>query len=414
MTTNNPFESAMKQLDNAAEYISDQDQQYVAVLRNPKRQVEVSIPFRMDDGSLKIAQGYRVQYDDHRGPFKGGIRYHQDTDIDEVKALAFWMAVKTATVGIPLGGGKGGVTINPKELSETELENLSRAWARVMAPIIGPDIDIPAPDVNTTPQIMEWIADEYAKITGKSQPGVITGKPIEAGGSEGRGTATAQGAFYCLEELMKKLTREPESTTVAIQGFGNAGAHFANLCFDAGYKVIAVSDSRGGILNKDGLDPRKVLEHKNLTGSVQGFDGAEDITNETLLTTECTILAPAALENAITDRNADTIKAMAIIELANGPTTPMADEILTKKGVTIIPDVLANAGGVTVSYFEWYQNQNNEKWSEEEVLQKLEPIMKEAFTAIWSKKEEVGKDMRTAAFILAIQRIIDAMKEAKL
>jgi len=414
MIKNNPFDSAMQQLDNAAEFISSDDQQYVQLLRSPKRQVEVSVPFRKDDGSLAIAQGYRVQYDDHRGPFKGGIRYHQDTDIDEVKALSFWMAVKTATVNIPLGGGKGGITINPKELSENEIEQLSRAWTRVMAPVIGPEQDIPAPDVNTTPQIMEWIADEYGKVTGKYQPGVITGKPIEAGGSEGRGTATAQGAFYCLQELMEKLERQPSSTSIAIQGFGNAGSHFANLCFDAGYKVVAVSDSRGAIYSADGLDPRKVLEHKKTTGSVQGFDGADDKTNEELLTSDCDILAPAALENAITSENVHAIKAKAIIELANGPTTPDADSVLIEKNIVVVPDVLANAGGVTVSYFEWYQNQNNERWTEDEVLKKLEPLMKDAFSAVWEKKESISKDMRTSAFVLAIQRIIDAMKEANL
>jgi glutamate dehydrogenase/leucine dehydrogenase len=409
MSKVNPFESAMKQLEKAANYIEDKE--YVSVLRVPERQVEVRIPLRRDDGTLEVVQGYRVQYDSHRGPYKGGIRYHQDTDIDEVKALAFWMSVKTATVNIPLGGGKGGVTINPKELSEAELERLSRGWARAMAPIIGPDKDIPAPDVNTTPQIMAWIADEYGKVVGSPQPGVITGKPIEAGGSEGRGTATAQGAFYTLEEALKQLDMSPSEASVVIQGYGNAGAHFAMLCHEAGIKVIGVSDSRGGIYAENGLDPEKVLAHKKETGSVQGYEGAKNVTNDELLVLPCDILAPAALENAITKDNAASVKAKVIVELANGPTTPDADKILHEQDIVVIPDVLANAGGVTVSYFEWQQNLADEHWTEEEVFGKLEPIMKDAFADIWKKKEEIGEDMRTAAFVLAVQRIIDAMKE---
>lgn len=407
----NPFESAMKQLKKAAEYLNESELEYLPVLLLPQREVEARIPFRMDDGTLNVVHAYRVQYDNTRGPYKGGIRFHQDTNIDEVRALSFWMAIKTATVNIPLGGGKGGATINPKLLSETELERLSRGWARAMASVIGPDQDIPAPDVNTTPQIMEWIADEYGKVTGSYQPGVITGKPVEAGGSEGRSTATAQGAFYTLEKLLEHLSKEKEGTTVVIQGFGNAGSHFAMLCHNAGMKVTGVSDSKGAIYQADGLDPQAVLEHKKATGSVQGFAGAQDMSNEEILIQDCDILAPAALENAITEKNADSVKALAIVELANGPTTPEADEILHNKGVIVAPDVLANAGGVTVSYFEWQQNLSGEKWSEADVFSKLEPIMKDAFDAIWSKKEEINQDMRTAAFILAVQRIVEAMKE---
>lgn len=406
MSTINPFESAMKQLDAAANYLQE-DREYLQVLRIPQRQVEARIPVRMDSGELKVFQSYRVQFDNHRGPFKGGIRFHQDTDINEVKALAFWMAVKTATVNIPLGGGKGGVTVNPKELSEGELERLSRGWAKAMKPIIGPDQDIPAPDVNTTPQIMDWIADEYG------HPGVVTGKTIPAGGSEGRGTATAQGAFYCLEELLPKLGLEKQGTSVVIEGFGNAGAHFAMLCHQAGLKVIAVSDSQGAIYQPEGLDPEAVLRHKQETRSVKGFIGATDIDPKTLYHLETDILAPAALENALTKENADGVRAKGIIELANGPVTPDAEEILTKNGVICVPDVLANAGGVTVSYFEWRQNLDNEKWSEDEVFGKLEPIMKGAFADVWAKKEEVQETMRTAAFILAIQRIVDAMKASE-
>ncbi len=405
MSHANPFESAMKQLDKAAKYLQD-DKEYIELLRSPQRQVEASVPVRMDSGELKKFPYYRVQFDNHRGPYKGGIRFHQDTDIDEVKALAFWMAVKTATVNIPLGGGKGGVTVNPKELSEAELERLARGWTRAMKPIIGPDKDIPAPDVNTTPQIMDWIADEFGN------PAVVTGKTIPAGGSEGRGTATAQGAFYCLEELLTKQGRQASETRVVIEGFGNAGAHFATLCHTAGVKVVAVSDSRGAIYSAEGLDPQKVLEHKQATKSVAGYTGAEDIDPVTLYHQDCDILAPAALENAIREDNIEGIKAKAVIELANGPTTPEAEELLREKGVIIVPDVLANAGGVTVSYFEWLQNLNSEKWTEEEVFAKLEPIMKEAFAAVWDKKEAVNESMRTSAFILAIERIIQAMKDS--
>jgi glutamate dehydrogenase/leucine dehydrogenase len=407
----NPFESAMKQLNKAAEYLSQDELEYLPILLLPQREVEARIPFRMDDGTLNVVHAYRVQYDNTRGPYKGGIRFHQDTEINEVRALSFWMAIKTATVNIPLGGGKGGATINPKLLSETELERLSRGWVRAMASVIGPDIDIPAPDVNTTPQIMEWMADEYGKVTGKYQPGVITGKPVTAGGSEGRGTATAQGAFYTLEKMLEGLGKEKEGTSVIVQGFGNAGSYFALLCHEAGMKIIGVSDSRGAIFNPEGFDPNKVLEHKKATKSVQGFVGATDMTNDELLVQQCDILAPAALENAITAANANDIKAIGIVELANGPTTPAADEILVKKNIIVVPDVLANAGGVTVSYFEWLQNLSGEKWTEEEVFTKLEPIMKDAFDSIWKKKEEIGEDMRTAAFILAVQRIILAMKD---
>ena len=413
MTKINPFESAMKQLDLAVKYLP-QAKEAIDVLRFPQRQVEARIPLRMDDGSLRLLHAYRVQYDNHRGPFKGGIRYHQDTDIDEVKALGFWMVMKTAVVGIPFGGAKGGVTVNPKELSNAELERLSRGWAKAFHPVIGPQQDIPAPDVNTTPQIMDWIADEYGSIAGTPQPGVITGKSISAGGSLGRDTATAKGAFFCLEELSQKLGLVPVDTRVVVQGFGNAGAHFAELCFDAGYKVIAVSDSRGGIYAEDGLDPRAVASHKKANGSVQGFASATNISNAELLALPCEILAPAALENAITAENVATVQAKAVIEIANGPTTPEADDAFEKRGVIVVPDILANAGGVTVSYFEWVQNNQGERWTKEEVFEKLEPIMREAFTSVWKKKDEIKTRLRTAAFVLAVQRVADAMKEKSL
>ncbi len=406
----NPFQNALEQLRRAADAV-DFSSDFLDVLASPEREVRISIPVRKDDGTLEVYEGYRVQFNSARGPYKGGIRYHQDTDIDEVKALAFWMALKCAVVNIPLGGGKGGVTVNPKELSEPELEKLSRGWTRGMAPVIGPDRDIPAPDVNTNPQIMAWIADEYGKITGDDSGAVITGKPIEAGGSEGRATATAQGGFYVFEELNKKLRFEPTDSTVVVQGFGNAGQHIARLFFEAGYKVIAVSDSRGGIHAPEGLDIPKLMEHKAERKSVNDFYAGEQISNQELLELSCDILVPSALENQITSENADRIRAKAVLELANGPTTPEADEILFNKGIPVVPDILANAGGVTVSFFEWDQNLKGEHWSEAEVFEKLRPIMQESFAAVSNKAAELNIDLRRAAFIVAMQRIEKAMKD---
>lgn len=411
--TINPFESAMAQLDQAAEFLKGQEQ-YINILRSPQRQIEIRIPVKMDDGNIKVFQGYRVQYDNHRGPFKGGVRFHQQTDINEVKALAFWMAVKCAVVDIPLGGGKGGITVDPKELSETELEKLSRGWVDALEPVIGAHKDIPAPDVNTTPQIMAWMVDEYAKLTGSYQPGVFTGKPLEKDGSQGRTAATGQGGFYCLEHTITKLNLDRAQTRIVIQGFGNVGLYFALLAHKAGYKIVAVSDSKGGIYNETGLDPEAVQKHKEKTGAVGDMAGCQNITNEELLLLDCDILVPAALENAITKENADNIKAKAIIEMANGPTTPEADEILFAKNIVVVPDVLANAGGVTVSYFEWLQNNAGEHWTEDEVNKKLEPIMTNAYQDIWVKREEISQNMRTAAFVLAVERIINAMKKREM
>lgn len=410
MSKINPYESAMVQLGNAAEFLPVNDKPLIEILRIPQRQVQVSIPVRMDNGEFKIFEGYRVQHDNHRGPFKGGIRYHQEADIDEVKALAFWMVIKCAVVGIPMGGGKGGIKVNPKELSEAELERLTRGWARAMHNIIGPQIDVPAPDVNTDPQVMAWIVDEHSKISGKYQPGVITGKPVEIGGSRGRGTATAQGAFYCLEQVVLDLFLKPKDTRIIVQGFGNAGYHFARLAKDHGFKVVGLSDSKGAVYNEQGIDPEKAMEHKQKTGSVVALKDCEDISNEQLLIQPCEVLAPAAMENVITKENAGQVQAKAVIELANGPTSPEADLILAEKQVLVVPDVLANAGGVTVSYFEWVQNNQGYYWTEEEVLNKLEPIIKDAYRATAEKKEEIGKDMRTAAFVLAVHKIVSAMR----
>ncbi len=398
----NPFENALAQINRAAS-LTAFDPDFLELMRHPHRQVNIAIPVRMDDGTMKIFEGYRVQHNNWRGPYKGGIRYHQDTNIDEVKALALWMAIKCAVAGIPMGGGKGGVTVNPKLLSVGELERLTRGWAKMMKNVIGPEVDVPAPDVNTTPREMDWIADEFG------HPAVVTGKTIPAGGSEGRGTATAQGGFYVLEALRTRLYLDPESSTVAIQGFGNAGQHFASLCHRHGYKVIAVSDSSGAIYNEAGLDVPAVIEHKNATDKVIDFAGARNITNEELLALECGVLVPAALENVITGNNAAGVRAKVVLELANGPTTPEADDVLFGKGITVIPDVLANSGGVTVSYFEWDQNMKGEKWTEAQVFEKLKSQIVDATEAVWTKKEALKTDMRRAAFVVALERIHQAM-----
>lgn len=410
MHTINPFDSAMKQLDRAVEYLPKEDHPFISILRHPQRQVQVRLPLRMDDGSIKVFEGYRVQYDNHRGPYKGGLRFHQDTDLDEVKALSFWMAIKCAVVNVPYGGGKGGITVDPHALSAFELERLSRAWVKAMQPVIGVDRDIPAPDVNTNGQIMAWMVDEYSQLTGTYTPGVFTGKPVAMHGSAGREPATGQGGFYVLQEIARKKKWKPGNISIAVQGFGNVGSFFAVLAHAAGYKIVAVSDSRGAIYDAKGLDPHKVLEHKQKTGAVKGYPGAQNMTQDELIASNCDVLVPAALENVITRDNADSVKASVVLELANGPTTPDADDILAKKDVAVVPDVLANAGGVTVSYFEWVQNRQGFYWSEEEVLSNLEPIMKEAFASVWGKHEELSVPLRTAAFVLAVHRIAQAIK----
>ena len=406
----NPFENAMKQLDKAASVMS-LDGDTHELLRHPKRVLTVSIPVRMDDGSLKVFTGFRSQHNDARGPHKGGIRYHWDVTLDEVKALSFWMTMKCSVVGIPLGGGKGGVIINPKELSEGELERLSRGYIQKIYKYIGLTQDVPAPDVYTNPKIMGWMMDEFEKLTGEKHPGVITGKPLSLGGSQGRGSATAQGGVYVLREAAKKLHMNPSETKVAIQGFGNAGSFMAKLLSADGFKIVAVSDSRGGIVNMDGLDVEAVAAHKAGTRAVAGFTGAQDISNDEILELDVDILVPAALENVITESNAGNVKAKLIVELANGPTTPGGDEILNSNGVVVCPDILSNAGGVTVSYFEQVQNSFNYYWTEEEVLAKLEPLMIDAFNRVWENKEKYNTDMRTAAFVSSIERVAQAMKD---
>lgn len=405
---NNPFQNAMSQLERATAVKKFSDD-FLKLLAEPNREIRVSIPVMMDDNSVKIFEGYRVQYNNARGPYKGGIRFHQDTDINEVKALAFWMALKCAVANIPMGGGKGGITVDPKKLSKNELEKLSRGWIKLMAPIIGPKVDVPAPDVNTTPEIMAWMVDEYSKITGDTTNAVITGKPISIGGSEGRGPATGLGGFYVFDVVKNKLNL-PESCNVVIQGFGNVGGNAAEILESHGHKIIAISDSKGAILKEDGIDIKKLNEYKKLNGQIAGFSGSKNITNDELLEIECDVLIPAALENQITETNAKKIKTKLIVELANGPTTPEADDILFARGIPVVPDILANAGGVTVSTFEWEQNLKKEHWTEIDVFEKLKKIMNEETEIIWNKSKELNTDIRRAAFIVALERIEKATK----
>ncbi|HLD39588.1 MAG TPA: Glu/Leu/Phe/Val dehydrogenase [Candidatus Nanoarchaeia archaeon] len=351
---------------------------------------------------------YRVQFNNARGPYKGGIRYHPEVSEDEVKSLAFWMTIKTAVTDLPFGGGKGGVTVDPKKLSKKELEELSRAYVRAFYKYLGPDTDIPAPDVYTTAEIMAWMLDEFEKVTGKKAPAFITGKPLELGGSKVRDIATALGGVYVLEEAVKKVGLKDK--TVAIQGFGNAGMNMAKLLAEEGYVIVAVSDSKGGIYDSAGLEIEEVMKSKESKGSVVEYKKARKISNEELLECECSILIPSALSGVITEKNAGKVKAKIVLELANGPTTPEADQILWNKKVLVLPDILANAGGVTVSYFEWVQNKKNQSWSEQEVKKKLQEKMISAFTQIWKEFSDEKKSFRTAAYVLALKKIVAAEK----
>jgi glutamate dehydrogenase/leucine dehydrogenase len=403
----NPFQIAMHQFDRAAEQMK-LDPGLREVLRRPRRALTLSLPVKMDDGSIKVFQGYRVQHNSSRGPCKGGIRYHPGVTFDEVKALASWMTWKCATVNIPFGGAKGGIVCDPKHLSKTELERLTRRYAYEISPLIGPDTDIPAPDVYTDSQVMAWIMDTFSMTRGHITPGVVTGKPLFLGGSLGRNEATARGCMFVIEAACKVQGIHLKGATVAIQGFGNAGSIAAELLDGRGAKIIAVSDSRGGILHRKGLDIDALLQHKEKTGSVIGFKGAESIGNEGLLQLECDILVPAALENQITVANADRIQAGIVAEAANGPTTPGADAVLHKKGVMVLPDILANAGGVTVSYFEWVQDLQELFWDESDVNRRLEKIMVKAFDDVFKTAQKYKADMRTGAYILAIDRVATA------
>jgi glutamate dehydrogenase (NAD(P)+) len=406
----NPFEIAQRQLDEAAKVLNLEPGIH-ALLREPIRELHVALPVRMDDGSVKVFKGFRVQYNDARGPTKGGIRFHPAETIDTVRALAAWMTWKTAVVDIPLGGGKGGIICNPKEMSPTELERLSRAYIRQVGRIIGEETDVPAPDVYTNPQIMAWMMDEYSFMRGYNVPGVITGKPIPLGGSAGRGDATARGGMFCIREAGKALGIELKGATAAIQGYGNAG-QFAHLLGEEllGLKVVAVSDSRGGIVNPDGLEATAMMEYKNTTGAVKGFPGAKEITNEELLELDVTVLVPSALENQIGDWNVANIKAKIVAELANGPTTPEADEILYKNGVYVIPDFLCNAGGVTVSYFEQVQNAYDYYWDEKTVHERLDQKMTAAFHAVHEMAQRHKVHNRLAAYLVAVNRVAEAVR----
>ncbi len=409
----NIFDGARKRLAKAIRYL-DLSPDVEEQLKYPKISIAASLNIRMDDGSLKAFQAYRVQYDDTLGPTKGGIRFHPSVNLDEVTSLAFWMTFKTAVCNLPFGGGKGGVCVNPKELSPTELERLSRAYIDAFYPYIGPDKDIPAPDVYTNAMIMGWMANEYSKIKGEHSPAAFTGKPLSLGGSKGRVDATGRGGFYILNALEKMLEIDPENTTVAIQGYGNVATSFARLIHDKGYRLVAVSDSSGGIYSPDGLDPVNLSKLKQNGGSIKDANVSgqhKNITNEELLELPVDILVPAALQDVITKDNADKIQANIIIELANGPISEQADAILIKKEKTIIPDILANSGGVTVSYFEWVQNKMGYYWETSEIYERLRTIMVREAMKIWDIKISKQCDMRTAAYIHALSRIARAIDD---
>jgi len=406
----NPFAIAQSQLDEAAEVLQ-LDPDMHAFLREPMREFHFTIPVKMDSGRTRVFRGYRVQYNDARGPAKGGLRFHWEETIDTVRALSAWMTWKTAVVDIPLGGGKGGVVCDPRELSQTELERLSRGYMRSIARYIGLTKDVPAPDVYTNPQIMAWMMDEYDMLVGHREPGVITGKPLALGGSAGRGDATARGGIYVTREAAALLGIELKGATCAIQGYGNAGSFYHSLAEELlGMKVVAVSDSRGGIINWDGLDSTAVMAHKAQTGSVINFPGADNITNEELLELEVTVLAPSALENVITERNAAKIKAKMTAELANGPTTPEADKILYENGVYVMPDFLCNAGGVTVSYFEMVQNAYQYYWTAEMVHERLDQKMTKAYHAVYQMAKAKNVNNRVAAYLVAVDRVAQAVR----
>lgn len=406
----NPFEIAQRQLDEAAEKLK-LDEATHAMLRQPKRELHVSIPVKMDNGEVKVFRGFRVQYNDARGPTKGGIRFHPLETIDTVRALAAWMTWKCAVVDIPLGGAKGGVICNPKEMSERELERLSRGYIDAVWQILGPERDIPAPDVYTTPQIMAWMVDEYSKLKGYNVPGMITGKPLELGGSAGRVDSTARGAMYTIREAAKVLDIDLGSATFAIQGFGNAGQFAALLAKELfGAKIVAVSDSAGGIYNPEGFNPEELVAYKKEKGNLINFPNSKAITNKELIELDVDVLCPAVLENQITAENAGQVKAKIVAELTNGPTTLEADSILFKNNVFVIPDFLCNAGGVTVSYFEYVQNLYNFYWDEKEVYERLNVKMTKAFRDVYEMAQKHNVNNRIAAYMVAVSRVVVAMK----
>jgi glutamate dehydrogenase/leucine dehydrogenase len=405
----NPFENSLEQLRIAAEYLK-LDEGIHQILAHPKRELKVSLPVKMDDGKIKVFTGYRVQYNDARGPFKGGIRYHPGVTLDEVKALAAWMTWKTSVADIPLGGGKGGIVCDPKSMSQPELERMTRRFAYAISPIIGPYKDIPAPDVYTNGQTMAWIMDTFSIIQGVASPAVITGKPISLGGSLGRDKATGRGAVFCTVEAAKVKKIDLKKATFAVEGFGNAGSFFSQILQTYGSKLMAASDSKGAIMSKNGMDADKLIAHKEKTGSVVGFPGSQPISGKELLQMDVDILGPSALENTILPDIAKGIKAKIITECANGPTTPAADKILDANGVFLIPDILANSGGVIVSYFEWVQNLQRLEWTEAEVNSMLEKKITSAFKDVHAASLKHNTSMRTGAMIVAVGRVADAVK----
>jgi glutamate dehydrogenase (NAD(P)+) len=401
------WDTALAQLDEVAELMGLAPGVH-QILRSPKRSLSVSVPFRMDDGSTRVYQGYRVHHNVTRGPAKGGIRYHPDVGLDEVKALAMWMTWKCAIAGIPFGGAKGGVSVDPRELTRSELERMTRRYASEILPFIGPEKDIPAPDMNTNEEIMSWIMDTYSMNSGYSVPGVVTGKPVSIGGSKGRGGATSRGVMYMIFSTLKALGVGIDEVSVAIQGFGKVGGHAAQLLHDAGCRVVAVSDANGGLYRDRGLDPEAIMRHAQEAGTVVGYGGAETVTNEELLEIDCDVLVPAAIEGVVTVKNADKVKAKVVCEAANGPITFEGDKILHDKGVFVVPDILANSGGVTVSYFEWVQDIQAYFWDEEEVNDRLRLIMERAFAEVYELASTKGLSMRQAAHWIGVGRVAEA------
>lgn len=410
----NVFEIAQMQIKDACDKLNCMPAVY-EILKQPLRVLEVSIPVKMDDGSLKVFKGYRSQHNDVLGPSKGGLRFHPSVTADEAKALSMWMTFKCAVVGLPFGGGKGGVTCNTKELSQRELEQISRGFIRAITPIIGPETDIAAPDVSTNPQVMAWMMDEYSKIRGYNNCGIVTGKPIIVGGSQGRNKATAMGCCIVIREAAAKKGIDIRETRVAIQGYGNAGSNLATILYDMGAKIIAATDLNGGLYNPDGFNPYEVVKHDETVkykdeASAKANPGTRFISNDELLALECDVLVPAAMENQITEKNAACVRAKIVAEAANGPTTPAANEILRNNNIFVLPDILASAGGVTVSYFEWVQNLQNYYWTEEEIQQRLEHKMITAFHNVCGVSQEFGVDMRSAAYMLGIKQLAEAME----
>jgi len=409
----NPYKAMLEVLDKAANMLGLEEQDYVH-LKYPERELKVSIPVEMDDGSIQVFEGYRVQHSSVRGPYKGGIRYHQDVDMDEVKALAGWMSFKCAVVDIPFGGGKGGVRVDATKLSKKELERLTRKYTTLLYPIVGPEIDIPAPDVNTNAEVMGWFMDTYSTLRGQLSPGVVTGKPVPIGGSLGRAEATGRGVMFVTREIANKLHLPLKGARVAVQGAGNVGGTAAKLLYKEGCKVVALSDVSGGIYSEEGLNIEEIVDFLTAERGrlLKDYDapGLVRISNEELLTSDVDILIPAALGNQITEEIAPRIKAKIIVEGANGPTTVGADKILEENGIVVVPDILANAGGVTVSYFEWVQNLQHFRWEEEEVNRRLENIMIKAFNDVWSTAEKAGTSLRMGAYMVAVDRIVTASK----